>query len=66
MPLPLCSDDAVETSASAELAALGSALGEALMAADLPAIVAHKRRANANFSSLDNEVPAGAYRWPGG
>ncbi|GAB4821632.1 hypothetical protein N2152v2_008678 [Parachlorella kessleri] len=57
-PVGRHSDEAVEVSAAAELAALGNALGEALMAADLPAIVAHKRRANAAAGSLEEELPA--------
>jgi len=52
--------DSAEPSALAELATLASALGESLMAADLPAIVAHKRRADVRLSEADEDgVPNG-------
>jgi hypothetical protein len=35
----------LQTSAAAELAMLGNALGESLIAADLAVIIAHKRQA---------------------
>lgn len=56
--------DTAEPSALAELATLAGALGESLMAADLPAIVAHKRRADMRLSEAEAEegaVPAGAH-----
>ncbi|KAL4458989.1 hypothetical protein ABPG75_013854 [Micractinium tetrahymenae] len=49
--------DSAEPRALAELATLASALGESLTAADLPAIVAHKRRADIRLSEEDG-VPA--------
>lgn len=51
--------DSAEPTALAELATLASALGESLMAADLPAIVAHKRRADIRLSEEEDGVPAG-------
>ena len=52
--------DSAEPSALAELATLASALGESLMAADLPAIVAHKRLADVRLGEGDGEgVPQG-------
>lgn len=53
--------DSAEPSALAELATLASALGESLMAADLPAIVAHKRRADVRLASTEDDVPAGVH-----
>lgn len=53
------SEEAAEQTAMAELAALGGVLGEALVAADLPSIVAHKRRAAGGFSSADDEALPG-------
>lgn len=54
--------DSAEPRALAELATLASALGESLMAADLPAIVAHKRRADIRLGEEEEEedgMPAG-------
>lgn len=57
-----CSDEGGEPAPSAELSAMAIALGEALMAADLPAIVAHKRRIDANLTA-DDELPPGPPAW---
>lgn len=53
--------DSAEPGALAELATLAGALGESLMAADLPAIVAHKRRADVRLADAEEEgsVPPG-------
>ncbi len=66
-------DDSGEPAAAAELATLASALGESLMAADLPAIVAHKRMADAKLAEAAEEeeeggglVPSGAYQYGSG
>jgi hypothetical protein len=49
-----------EPAAAAELSTLATALGESLMAADLPAIVAHKRQADARLDDWKVDgVPAG-------
>ena len=44
----------------AQLATLAGALGESLMAADLPAIVAHKRQADARLCDAAGEAEAEA------
>lgn len=47
--------DSVDQPALAELSTLASALGESLVAADLPAIVAHKRRADMQAAEAEED-----------
>ncbi len=55
--------DSGEQPALAELSTLASALGESLVAADLPAIVAHKRRADMQAAEAEEDgVPQGEGR----
>lgn len=53
------SDEALDQKPSTELAMMAGALGEALMAAELPAIVSHKRRATVLGGSNDEDMPPG-------
>jgi hypothetical protein len=53
-------ESAEPPAALAQLATLAGALGESLMAADLPAIVAHKRQADARLCDAAGEAEAEA------
>jgi hypothetical protein len=72
---PLLRAERKDASAAAEMAGMAEALGESLMAVDLPAVVAHKRRADALRAApedddgvppelLEAPSPGGAGRQP--